>query len=371
MAIDLYRRHSSTCKHSDKGQNYTKCTCVIWGYGTIQGRPVRQSMKTRDWTIALRNSAQLEEKPERLDIAASISITKAVNHYLDDCGGRHLKPSTIRSYANVLRAFEAHCHGRKLRELSVLRLEDFDSYRLSRDITINSQRKEIEHLRSFCAFCCDHDWMEKNYAQKLKVPRSMEVATMPYERDEIIKLLNACDRIANNYLESAERARLRARALILLMLYSGMRVSDCITLHRSRLADDGRLRMRTMKTGNHLYVKLHPDCVAALRLLPVESEYFLWSGNGKVTSATGSARRTVTCISKLAGVPARPHRFRDTFAVELLLAGEDIRTVQLLLGHSSVRTTEDHYSPWVRRMQDRLDSATDKLDFSIQTPSAP
>ena len=58
-----------------------------------------------------------------------------------------------------------------------------------------------------------------------------------------------------------------------------------------------------------------------------------------------------------------PHRFRDTFAVELLLCGEDIRTVQLLLGHTSLRTTERHYSPFVSAFQQRLDRATAKLKF--------
>ena len=120
-----------------------------------------------------------------------------------------------------------------------------------------------------------------------------------------------------------------------------------------------------MKTGVPLYIKLHPDCISALKALPVESpRYFFWSGNGRVESQTGSARRTVACLAKIAGVPARPHRFRDTFAVELLLAGEDIRKVQLLLGHKSIKTTEKHYAPWVQRFQQGLDTAVSKLAFA-------
>ncbi len=51
------------------------------------------------------------------------------------------------------------------------------------------------------------------------------------------------------------------------------------------------------------------------------------------------------------------HRFRDTFAVELLLAGVPIDQVSILLGHSSVRITEKHYSPWVQARQDQLETA--------------
>jgi len=73
--------------------------------------------------------------------------------------------------------------------------------------------------------------------------------------------------------------------------------------------------------------------------------------------------RAIYRVCKLAGVKGHPHQFRDTFAVELLKRGEDIRTVQLLLGHDSVRTTEKHYAPWVDAFQVRLDAATAKLEF--------
>ena len=51
-----------------------------------------------------------------------------------------------------------------------------------------------------------------------------------------------------------------------------------------------------------------------------------------------------------------PHRFRDTLAVELLLDGMPIERVSALLGHSSVKITERHYSPWVEARQAQLES---------------
>ncbi len=59
----------------------------------------------------------------------------------------------------------------------------------------------------------------------------------------------------------------------------------------------------------------------------------------------------------LAGVPdGHAHRFRDTFSVELLLAGVPIERVSILLGHQSVRITEKHYAPWVRARQEQLEA---------------
>ena len=50
------------------------------------------------------------------------------------------------------------------------------------------------------------------------------------------------------------------------------------------------------------------------------------------------------------------HRFRDTFAVELLLAGVPLERVSILLGHTSVKVTERHYSPWIRERQEQAEA---------------
>jgi integrase len=50
------------------------------------------------------------------------------------------------------------------------------------------------------------------------------------------------------------------------------------------------------------------------------------------------------------------HRFRDTFAVELLLAGVPLERVSVLLGHSSIKVTEKHYSPWIRERQEQAEA---------------
>jgi hypothetical protein len=51
-----------------------------------------------------------------------------------------------------------------------------------------------------------------------------------------------------------------------------------------------------------------------------------------------------------------PHRFRDTFAVEVLLSGVPIERVSSLLGHQRVRITEKYYAPWVRSRQEQLEA---------------
>jgi integrase len=153
-----------------------------------------------------------------------------------------------------------------------VKLEHLQTWLAGRDIKVSTARKEIEHARGLFSYCVDHDLVKRNYAKKLKVPKPAEddegVPTMPYTIEEIRALLAACDRIDNHQRESAGRARLRARACLLLLLYSGLRISDAMKLRRSALIDK-RLKLRTHKTKVDVTVCLHTDAVAALMALPI------------------------------------------------------------------------------------------------------
>jgi integrase/recombinase XerD len=162
--------------------------------------------------------------------------------------------------------------------------------------------------------------------------------------------------------------------LILLMRWSG---SDAVSLERTRLTENNEIFLRRAKTGQPVYVPIPPDIADALRNIPPgpapNPRYFFWSGNGLLKSAVADWQRSMARVFKLAnirhadGTPKRchPHMLRDTFAVECLLAGVDIKDVSELLGHSSIKITELHYSPWVKARQDRLSNSVRK-SWNIQ-----
>jgi integrase len=81
----------------------------------------------------------------------------------------------------------------------------------------------------------------------------------------------------------------------------------------------------------------------------------------KLHSAIGKWQRRLQRIFELGKVSnGNAHRFRDTFAVELLLAGVPLERVSVLLGHQSIRVTERHYAPWTRSRQEQLESDLQK-----------
>jgi hypothetical protein len=108
------------------------------------------------------------------------------------------------------------------------------------------------------------------------------------------------------------------------------------------------------------------------------TSFYFWSGHGLKKTRVGNYQHASKKVYEIAQVQkGHAHRMRDTFAVELLLAGVSIDQVAALLGHSSTRITEKHYSPWVRaaagatrrgssgRRSDRTKRRTVNLDICM------
>jgi Phage integrase family len=124
------------------------------------------------------------------------------------------------------------------------------------------------------------------------------------------------------------------------------------------IGDRNRVFLYSQKTDVAVNTVLPEFVLSALAKTPrVTNKFFFWSGNGKLESIVRSRQTRLRRLLKLANIPdGYAHRFRDTFAVELRLAGLPIERVSVLLGHQSVRITEKHYAPWVRSRQEQLEA---------------
>jgi integrase len=141
-------------------------------------------------------------------------------------------------------------------------------------------------------------------------------------------------------------------------------MQDAACLERSRLKD-GRLFLYTQKTGTPVHCPLPPTTIAALESVSNGSpEYVFWDGRSERETTVKSWNRVFRKIFRTADPPVaggHPHRFRDTFAVSLLLKGVDIAHVSILLGHASIKITERHYAPWVKARQEQLEAEVRRI----------
>ena len=211
--------------------------------------------------------------------------------------------------------------------------------------------KKLECLRAVFRFAKESGWIAANPATSLRNPKITTAPTLPFGQAEMIRILAACTQLPN------DGSARRMRAFVLSLRYSGMRIGDAATCPVDRLVGD-RLFLYTQKTGVPVNAKLPAFVVEALRTAEwISHRYFFWSGEGNPETVAGNWRRALRAIFKFANVEhGHPHQFRDTFAVELLLAGVPLERVSVLLGHKSIRVTEKHYAPWNRARQEQLEA---------------
>ena len=345
--LNLYRRHLKQCPQRAKGQNYTKCSCPIWCDGELNGKRYRHSLGTRDWGRGGRRMAKLEEPGAK----QPKPISEAIEAFHTSAGDLAL--STRTKYRRVLRYFEALAGSRGLRSMDEIGVEDIDAYRASRTICGVTWLKELEILRQFFQFCIARKWAEDNAAAGVEKPKNLKPSEVePYTRDEVVRILAACEGMGRGPYE-----RLRARATVLLLRYTALRIADVALLARDRVRG-GEINVRTMKTGQCVWLPIHPELQAALDILPVprggDGGYFFWSGNGAKDSMVRAAERTLTAVFAAADVAhAHAHRFRHTLATELLEQGWTYEDVAEVLGNSAA-IVRKHYAKWSRGRQNRL-----------------
>ena len=367
--LTLYRRHLRVCpKASDR--YWKRCSCPMWVEGTVANNYLRHSLKTHSWERAqlLAQKIEVADDPAADPVKKEepVTIQRAVEEYLADAKARELSEATLYKL-NIIFDKQllqwSKAEGYKL--LREVDLRVVQSFRASWKDGALAKKKKQERVTGFFWFCIRAGWITQNPTNRLGRISVNQPPTDYFTREEFDRIVDATYAYRENRAETGVDNGTRLRTLTLLMRWSGLRIRDAITLEKTRLIGDNLLLYQA-KTGTPVYVPLPPEVAEAVRTVPPgpkpNPRYFFWSGNGLPKSAVADWQRsyrrlfTLAKLEKPDGTSKRcfPHMFRDTFAVEMLLAGVPIDQVSILLGHKSVRITEKHYSPWVKARQEQL-----------------
>lgn len=355
--LTIFRRHLKSCPHTSR--SYRRCQCPIHVEGSLAGEPIRRALDLTSWSaasdllVAWHAAGRIGATAEEL-----AGIETAVTKYLDDAQSRHLAEATVAKLRTIfekqLLAWTKSVGLRYLKELTAERLTEWRS--TWRDNALAASKK-YQRSVGFFYFCVRMKWLAENPMKSLHPPKVKQTPTLPFSPAEVNAMIEACHRYPIKGVHGkANRDRLRA--MVLLLRHSGLRIRDAATLRRDQVVD-GKLLLQTQKTGVQVCMPLPSHVLNALAAIENKNEsYFFWSGNGHPKTTVADWQRSLRRLFALANVTAgHAHRFRDTFAVELLLAGVAIDQVAVLLGHSSVKITEKSYAPWVRARQEQLEAA--------------
>lgn len=312
-------------------------------------------------------------------------IAAAVERFLADANVRGMAASTIKKYRVLLQAPGAgHKDPNRNRPRSIA-LEEFcadkgllyirgldtDLLREFRGRQLDSPvpaAKKLERLKAFFNFCVASGWIAASPAAGVKPPiLKGSAATLPVSEEAVEALRQATPTLRskqNPHGKAYESDHVdRLAALLRVLEFSGLRISDAVQLSKDDLKDNKLFLFAQEKTKEPVYVPLPQFVVEMLNALPLQKgKYYFWSGEGKWETAAGNYRRTLRELRRLIGQEEiHPHQWRDLCAVRLLEQGVAIEVVSRLLGHRSVAITRKHYSPWVRRLQEQAEEAVAKV----------
>jgi integrase/recombinase XerD len=255
-------------------------------------------------------------------------MTELRKRYLEDLRVRNYSKNTQQIYVDCVKAF-ARYFGKSPEHLGPDEVRQYQVYL--------AEKKKVSWSRFNQTVCA------LRFLYRITLGKEWAITHIPFQRtgkklpevlsvEEVVQFLNAITSI-------------KYRTVLTIAYAAGLRVSEILHL-RVRDIDSKRMviRVRQGKGNKDRYVMLSP------RLLELLREYWkverpsdwLFPGRTKGEPLTAAVlQAAVRCIREDSGINKRvtAHTLRHSFATHLLEAGTDIRTIQMLLGHTSLQTT--------------------------------
>ncbi|TCJ37335.1 tyrosine recombinase XerC [Parafrankia sp. BMG5.11] len=258
--------------------------------------------------------------------------------------GRRRSPHTVRAYlatADRLLTEEQIGDWRRAAALDAAALRRQLALRRADGLVNTSAARELSALKGFVAFARTQAG-EESTAPRLRGPRIKKGLPRPITPDEAVNLAELVDHnAAEDWIGE------RDRAVLLLMYGAGLRIAEALSLTGGSLPLGETLTV-TGKGGKQRIVPLIPlvrEAVAAYAAKcpwPLLKEQPLFRGAKGGPLGQGMVQKAVARARIALGLPATatPHALRHSFATHLLSAGADLRSLQELLGHASLGSTQ-------------------------------
>ena len=255
--------------------------------------------------------------------------------------------ATLRSYALDLTQWETFLktRGKSNEQPDEINRADIHAFLAElhhQGLVKSSIARKLSSLRSFFRFLLKKKYIRQNPCQGLKNPRQDKPQPRTLNVDQALSLMQTD-------LEPSPK-NLRDLALAELLYGSGLRISEALGLNLGDIdlgqgivqvrGKGGKERLAPITDAGRDRLKAYLEQRNGFNPDPQEQALFLGLRGKRLQRR--EANRILARLSKLAGLPQEisPHVLRHTFATHLLQSGADLRSVQELLGHSRISTTQ-------------------------------
>jgi len=295
--------------------------------------------------------------------------------HLEVEGGRSAR--TSENYKLYLERFVEYTDDIKVDKITTEVIRKYrlwlNRYRNNNDgeLATITQSYHLIALRGFLTYLSERD-IDSLSPEKIKLPKVSRKQVTFLHYDEVERLLAQ--------IPLDDEVGLRDRAIIELLFSSGLRVSELVNLNRDHINTKRREFMvrgkgqkdRPIFIGKAAADRVNEYLAARLDNLP---PLFLSYSRNNISSTSGdyrrlsarSIQRLINKYARLAGITKHvsPHTMRHSFATDLLMNGADLRSVQSMLGHSNISTTQVYThvtDEHLREVYEKFHSDTEQSD---------
>ena len=279
------------------------------------------------------------------------NLRSFLNYLLVDKG---LSNNTVKAYeADISSFFQwLDYEDLKYKNLQEDHINQYISFLFQRKMRSSSVNRKISSIKSFYIFLVKRNFVKNSPLNDLVTPKQEKYLPESMSEAEVDKLLNSPD--VSNKIEN------RDKAMIEMLYATGMRISELVNL---KMTDVDMKRCVVKVFGKGSKERLVPFGETALDSLrsylnereqSSSKEIFLSNRGKKMTRVAFWQRVKIYLIRENLKNSISPHTLRHAFATHLLNRGADLRSVQLLLGHSDLSTTQIYTHIAKQRLSDVL-----------------
>ena len=279
------------------------------------------------------------------------NLRSFLNYLLVDKG---LSNNTVKAYEADISSFFQWLDNEdlKYKNLQEDHINQYISFLFQRKMRSSSVNRKISSIKSFYIFLVKRNFVKNSPLNDLVTPKQEKYLPESMSEAEVDKLLNSPD-VANK-IEN------RDKAMIEMLYATGMRISELVNL---KVTDVDMKRCVVKVFGKGSKERLVPFGETALDSLrsylnerdqSSSKEIFLSNRGKKMTRVAFWQRVKVYLMRENLNNSISPHTLRHAFATHLLNRGADLRSVQLLLGHSDLSTTQIYTHIAKQRLSDVL-----------------
>ena len=267
-----------------------------------------------------------------------------------------VSPHTLRAYSEDMREFILFID-KKPKDIDNLDIRGFLASLHRRKLKKTSISRKLATIRSFFKYLHREGYVKKNPAKLVSSPKLPKTLPNFLSIDETFSLMDTPR--GDTFIPTRDKAMLE------LLYSSGLRVSELTSLDVVdldskesvvRVKGKGR-KERIVPIGSKAMEALQNYLPERISLKKKSSALFLNIRGGRLTQR--SVRRILVNYSRMINLQGdlSPHTLRHTFATHLLHEGADLRSIQELLGHSSLSTTQKYTHVDIRHLSDVYDKA--------------